>query len=44
MWANNETGKIFPIKEIRLSVKKQVAFHTDATQAIGKLPVDVQDF
>lgn len=44
MWANNETGKIFPIKEIGLICKTAgVAFHSDGTQAIGKFPVDVQD-
>lgn len=44
MWANNETGKIFPIKEIGAICKEAgVAFHTDATQAIGKVKVDVQD-
>jgi cysteine desulfurase len=44
MWANNETGKIFPIKEIGAICKeKGVPFHTDATQAIGKIPVDVQE-
>ncbi|MGB1226613.1 MAG: NifS family cysteine desulfurase [Poseidonibacter sp.] len=44
MWANNETGKIFPIKEIGLICKTAgVAFHSDGTQAIGKVPVDVQD-
>ncbi len=44
MWANNETGKIFPIKEIGLICKTTgVPFHSDATQAIGKFPVDVQD-
>lgn len=44
MWANNETGKIFPIKEIGTICKAAgVAFHSDATQAIGKVPVDVQD-
>ncbi|MCX5796397.1 MAG: NifS family cysteine desulfurase [Elusimicrobia bacterium] len=44
MWANNETGIIFPIKEIaRLCRAKGVLFHTDAVQAIGKLKVDVQD-
>ncbi len=44
MWANNETGKLFPIKEIGAICKEAgVAFHTDATQAIGKVPVDVQD-
>lgn len=43
MWANNETGLIFPIQEIsQICAKKQVLFHTDATQAIGKIPVDVQ--
>ena len=44
MWANNETGKIFPIKEIgQICKEAAVAFHSDATQAIGKVPVDVQD-
>ncbi|RXJ88777.1 cysteine desulfurase, NifS family [Arcobacter sp. CECT 8983] len=44
MWANNETGKLFPIKEIGQICKEAgVPFHTDATQAIGKVPVDVQD-
>jgi len=43
MWANNETGKIFPIEEIgKICKEKHVPFHSDATQAIGKLPVDVQ--
>ncbi len=43
MWANNETGKLFPIKEIGQICKDAgVPFHTDATQAIGKVPVDVQ--
>ena len=44
MWANNETGKIFPIKEIGAICKEaDVPFHTDGTQAIGKVKVDVQD-
>lgn len=43
MWANNETGAIFPIEEIGAICKqKGVLFHTDAVQAIGKIPVDVQ--
>ena len=43
MWANNETGIIFPIEEIGAICKKRnVLFHTDAVQAIGKIPVDVQ--
>lgn len=42
MWANNETGIIFPIKEIgEVCKEKGVLFHTDAVQAIGKIPVDV---
>ncbi|WP_120944072.1 MULTISPECIES: NifS family cysteine desulfurase [Helicobacter] len=43
MWANNETGLIFPIEEIGAVCKeKGVLFHTDAVQAIGKIPVSVQ--
>ncbi len=43
MWANNETGIIFPIEEIgAICKRKGVLFHTDAVQAIGKIPVDVQ--
>lgn len=43
MWANNETGKLFPIREIGVICKEAgVPFHTDATQAIGKVAVDVQ--
>lgn len=45
MWANNETGAIFPVEEIGEICKEfKVPFHTDATQAIGKLLVDVQSF
>ncbi len=44
MWANNETGMIFPIKEIAdICKEKGVLFHTDGVQAIGKIPVDIQD-
>lgn len=43
MWANNETGMIFPIHEIStLCQRKGVLFHTDAVQAVGKIKVDVQ--
>lgn len=43
MWANNETGMIFPIKEIgEICKEKGVLFHSDAVQAVGKIPVDVQ--
>jgi cysteine desulfurase len=42
MYANNETGTIQPIKEIGAIAKKHhVIFFTDATQAVGKIPVDV---
>jgi len=45
MWANNETGAIFPVEEIgQICEENNVLFHTDAVQAIGKLPVDVQSF
>jgi cysteine desulfurase len=45
MWANNETGAIFPVQEIgEICAEHNVPFHTDAVQAIGKLPVDVQTF
>ena len=44
MWANNETGLINPVKELaEFCREKNVLFHTDAVQAIGKLKVDVQD-
>jgi cysteine desulfurase len=44
MWANNETGLINPIKELaEFCREKNVLFHTDAVQAIGKVKVDVQD-
>lgn len=43
MWANSETGTIFPIEEIaRISHEHGALFHTDAVQAVGKIPVDVQ--
>jgi cysteine desulfurase len=42
MYANNETGTIQPVKEIGALAKKHgVLFFTDATQAVGKIPVDV---
>lgn len=43
MLANNETGVVFPIKQISKQLPKGVTFHTDATQAIGKVPVSFQD-
>lgn len=42
MWANNETGTIFPIAEIvKMAHAKGALFHTDAVQAAGKVPIDV---
>lgn len=42
MWANNETGVIFPIEEIANHLKDRgIVFHTDAVQAIGKIPIDL---
>lgn len=44
MLANNEVGTIQPIKEIvKICRQNNVLFHTDAVQAIGKVPVDVKD-
>ena len=40
MWANNETGVLFPIEEAaEICRKKQTIFHTDAVQAVGKIPI-----
>lgn len=42
MWANNETGVLSPIEEIaRIAKAKGALLHTDAVQAVGKLPVDL---
>lgn len=44
MYANNETGVIFPVSEIgEIAKKAKVTFHTDAVQAAGKLPLDVKE-
>ncbi|WP_375447996.1 cysteine desulfurase family protein [uncultured Fibrella sp.] len=44
MLANNETGVIQPLKEIAAVAKQHnVLVHTDATQAVGKLPIDLAD-
>jgi cysteine desulfurase len=43
MWANNETGVIFPIDKIAEKVKSHGGiFHTDAVQAVGKIPINVK--
>jgi cysteine desulfurase len=42
MWANNETGVLFPVEEIAAIVhRKRVLFHTDAVQAVGKVPINL---
>ncbi len=43
MWANNETGVIFPVAQIAQKAREHhILFHTDAVQAAGKLEIDVQ--
>lgn len=43
MFANNEIGTLHPIAEIgKLCKQREVLFHTDATQAFGKVPIDVE--
>ena len=42
MYANNEIGVVQPIEEIgKIAKEKGVFFHSDAVQAVGKIPVDV---
>ena len=44
MWANNETGVVFPVEQAaRMAHEREILFHTDAVQAVGKIPVDVRD-
>lgn len=44
MWANNETGVVFPVERIAEMAKaKGALFHTDAVQAVGKLPLNLGD-
>lgn len=44
MWANNETGVLFPVKEIAEICRSHgVLFHCDAVQAVGKVEIDVQN-
>jgi len=43
MWANNETGVIFPVKEMaEIARSRGILFHTDAVQAVGKIPIDLK--
>lgn len=44
MWANNETGVLFPVEKIAdVCRRKGVLFHTDAVQAVGKIPMRLRD-
>ncbi|HNW44192.1 MAG TPA: cysteine desulfurase NifS [Elusimicrobiales bacterium] len=44
MWANNETGVIFPVEEAaRITHAQGAMFHTDAVQAVGKLPINLKE-
>ena len=44
MWANNETGVIFPIeKAAEMARERRILFHTDAVQAVGKIPINLAD-
>jgi cysteine desulfurase len=44
MWANNETGTLFPVEEMsELAKSAGVMFHTDAVQAVGKIPMDLKN-
>lgn len=43
MWANNETGVLFPVVEMaQLAAERDILFHTDAVQAVGKIPIDLK--
>lgn len=45
IWANNETGVISPVGEAaEIAAEKNIYFHTDAVQAVGKIPVNVADY
>ena len=44
MWANNETGVIFPIeKAAEMARERGILFHTDAVQSVGKIPTNLAD-
>ncbi len=44
MWANNETGVLFPVHEIaKILSEKKILFHVDAVQAVGKIPVRLKE-
>ncbi|HNY49177.1 MAG TPA: cysteine desulfurase NifS [Smithella sp.] len=44
MWANNETGVLFPVEEAaKMAHDKGIFFHTDAVQAVGKIPINLKN-
>lgn len=44
MWANNETGVLFPVERLaQVAAQRGVVFHTDAVQAVGKVPINLRD-
>ncbi|OQY06602.1 MAG: cysteine desulfurase NifS [Planctomycetales bacterium 4572_13] len=44
MWANNETGSIFPVEQIaELAKARGIVFHTDGVQAVGKIPINLKE-
>ncbi len=44
MWANNETGVIFPVEKMAAMAKERgILFHTDAVQAVGKIPINMRE-
>lgn len=44
LWANNETGVIFPVEEIAaIAARKKVPLHLDAVQAVGKVPINLSE-
>jgi len=44
MWANNETGVIYPVEKMAQMAKERgVLFHTDAVQAVGKIPINLKE-
>jgi cysteine desulfurase len=43
MWANNETGVLFPVEEMAALAKERgILFHSDAVQAVGKVPINMK--
>jgi len=43
MWANNETGVVFPVEEVaEVAAERDILFHTDAVQTVGKIPINLK--